>query len=175
MIRKIDNVILIDFNFLIKAIKFNPKVSFKPYEIIIRSKSIESIEGILNFSFSFYKMIATLYSSDFIYEIQIFFDKFLIKTLFFALFEIYFFLNLFVFIYFLISLLIILIVKVGFVVLSQKKIVLQTKLMEKIRKKNSIDSADKKSTSEFSSLIHKIYNENEYIQTPSRQNINKND
>lgn len=174
MIRKIDNIIVKDFNFLIEVIKINPQISFKPFEIIIRSKAFESVVGILNISFSFYKMIITLYSADFIYDIESLFNGFF-KVLYFALFEMYYMINLFVFIFFLISFFIILVIKVGFVILSLKNIVLQTKIMEKNRKKNSIDNADKKSTSEFSSLIHKIYNQNESIKSSSQKNIGKDD
>lgn len=174
MIRKIDNVIIKDFNFLIEAIKINPKISFKPFEIIIRSKTFESVVGVLNISFSFYKMILTLYSGDFIYEIEPFYYGFF-KVLYFALFEMYYMINLFVFIFLVISFFIILVIKIGFVILSLKNIVLQTKIMEKNRKKNSIDNADKKSTSEFSSLIHKIYSKNESIKCSSQKNIGKED
>jgi len=175
MISKIDDIIIKDFAFLTNAIKANPNISFKPYEIIIRSKTFESTVGVLNFVFSFYKMIITLYSADFIYDIEPFYNGLLMKYVFFTMFELYQMINLFIFIYFVVSFFIILIIKIGFVVLSQKKIVLQTRIMERIRKKTSIDRDDKKSTSEFSNLVNLIYNQNGSLQRFGYKNVNKED
>ncbi len=152
---KLDDIYYKEFSFIHEAKKINTKINIAPYEVIIRARTCESFIGILNFAFSFYKLIATL-NYDFCDDLTDYFTSGFSSVLTFIVFELYQIMSLYCLIYLIIVLITFIVIKAGFIYISCKHMTYQAKVQHKLKMRTSIDRNEAKSTYSYVDMIEKL-------------------
>ena len=165
---RLDEIYYNEFAFIHEATKINPKISIKPFEVIIRSRTFETLIGISNISLSFYKFIVAL-KYDFFYEVDDHYTGFA-QIISYIVFELYQVITVYCLVYLLITGCIFIIVKFGFLYLSLNSIYLQVKVSYNLKRKNSIDKVENKSISTFVDIVQKLLDDNdEYVSIKAKK------